>query len=140
LEIEVAFVVTLAAAFELQQVGLSLVTALNSLGQKSSDFKRIERNVPRGQAALRHAAGRLAATTPPADARTDNARLVSGLRFFAVRLSRTRAAAARHDLQAVVAADRDLDRSLAVRATMATVADLQHKGYKLGHLAPSGKE
>jgi hypothetical protein len=116
-----------------------LVTALNSLGQKSGDFARIEHNVPCGQAALRHTAGRLAATTAPADARTDNARLVSGLRFFAVQLSRVRAAAERHNLKAVIAADRDLDRSPAVRAMMAAAADLQRKGYKLGQLAPSSK-
>src|SRR5690348_758850 len=121
---------------ELQQVGTSLVTALNSLGQKSVDFTRIERNVPRGKAALRDAAARLAATAPPADARSDNKRLVSGLRFFAVQLTKMRTAAARHDLKAVVAADHDLDSSPAVRAMMAAAADLQHKGYKLGRLAP----
>ena len=72
-----------AYSAELQQVGTSLVAALNTLGQKSTDFARIERNVPHGQAALRQAARRLAATTAPADARTDNRKLVSGLRSFA---------------------------------------------------------
>jgi hypothetical protein len=128
-----------AYSAELRQVGTSLVTALNSLGQKSEDFTRIERNVPRGQAALRHAAARLAATTPPTDARTDNTKLVAGLRFFAVQLTKMRTAAARHDLKAVVAADSGLDRSPAVRAMMAAAAELQHKGYKLGQLAPSNK-
>jgi hypothetical protein len=116
-----------------------LVTALNTLGQKSSDFTRIERNVPRGQVALRRAAARLGATKPPADARADNARLVNGLRFFAVRLSKLKAAAARHDLKAVVDADRAVDDSRAVRVMMAAAADLQRKGYQLGQLAPSGK-
>jgi hypothetical protein len=39
----------------------------------------------------------------------------------------------------VVASDRSLDRSPAVKAMMAAAADLQNKGYKLGQLAPSGK-
>jgi hypothetical protein len=128
-----------AYSAELQQVGSSLVAALNSLGKTSADFARIERNVPRGQAALRRAAARLAGTIPPTDARTDNANLVSGLRFFAVRLNRMRAAAARHDRGAVVAADEGIDRSRAVRAMMAAAADLQHAGYSLGELAPSNK-
>jgi hypothetical protein len=62
------------------------------------------------------------------------------VRFFAIRLSRMRAGAARHDVKALVAADRDLDRSPAVRAMMAANADLQRMGYKLGQLAPSGKD
>ncbi len=128
-----------AYSAELQQVGTSLVTALNTLGQKSSDFTRIERNVPRGQAALKRAAARLAATTPPADARADNRRLVSGLRFFAVQLTRLKDAAARRNLTAVIAADRSVDRSPAVTAMMAATADLQRKGYKVGQLAPSSK-
>ena len=128
-----------AYSAELRQVGTSLVAALNTLGQTSTDFARIERNIPHGQSALRQAARRLAATTAPADARTDNTKLVSGLRFFALRLSKMRAAAARHNLRAVTAADHDLDRSPEVSAMMAAAADLQHKGYKLGQLAPSNK-
>jgi hypothetical protein len=50
-----------------------------------------------------------------------------------------RAAAARRNLKAVLAADRDLDRSGAVRAMMAAVADLQRKGYRLGQLASNSK-
>lgn len=56
-----------------------------------------------------------------------------------MRLSKMRAAAARRNLKAVLAADRDLDRSGAVRAMMAAVADLQRKGYRLGQLASNSK-
>ena len=128
-----------AYSAELQQVGTSLVTALNTLGQKSSDFKRIERNVPGGQAALERAAARLAATTPPPDARNDNTKLVYGLRFFAVQLTRLKDAATRHNLKAVIAADHAVDDSPAVRAMIAATTHLQHNGYKLGQLAASGK-
>jgi ABC-type glycerol-3-phosphate transport system substrate-binding protein len=129
-----------AYSAELQQVGTRLVTALNSFGKKFSGFKRVETSVGRGQAALNGAAARLAATTPPADARADNAKLASGLRDFAAQLTKLRTAAAHHNLQSVVAADRSLDRSPAVKAMMAAAADLQRKGYKLGQLAPSGKD
>ncbi len=128
-----------AYSAELQQVGTSLVTALNTLGKKSSDFKKIERNVPRGQTALERAAARLAATTPPADARADTTRLISGLRYFAVQLTKLKEAAARRNLTAVIAADRSVDRSPVIRTMMAATADLQRKGYKLGQLAPSNK-
>jgi hypothetical protein len=128
-----------AYSAELEQVGTRLVTALNTFGKKFSSFKRIETSVGRGQAALKQAAARLAATTPPADARADNATLVSGLRSFALKLTNLRDAATRRNLKAVMAADRAIDHSPAVRAMMAAVADLQHKGYKLGQLAPSGK-
>jgi len=74
------------------------------------------------------------------DARADNAKLVSGMRAFAAQLTRMQDAASRHDLEAVVAADRAADRSPAVKAMMAAVADLRRKGYKLGRLAPSGKD
>jgi hypothetical protein len=125
---------------ELQQVGTSLVSALNTFGKKFSSFKRIETSVGRGQAALNQAAARLAATTPPANARSDNAKLVSGMRSFAAQLATLKTAASSHDLKAVTAADRSLDRSAAIRAMMAAAADLQRKGYKLGQLAPSGKD
>src|SRR2546429_9063869 len=62
-----------AYSVELQQVGTSLVSALNTFGKKFSNFRRIETSVDRGQAALTQAAARLAAITPPADARADNA-------------------------------------------------------------------
>jgi hypothetical protein len=129
-----------AYSAELQQVGTSLVTALNSLGQRAGDYQRIETHVAVGQAALRRAAARLAASTPPMDARADNAKLVSGMRAFAAQLTSMQDAASRHDLEAVVAADRAADRSPAVKAMMAAVADLRRKGYKLGRLAPSGKD
>jgi hypothetical protein len=45
----------------------------------------------------------------------------------------------RHNLKAVLASDRRLDCSAAVKTMMAAAADLQHKGYKLGQLAPSSK-
>ena len=125
---------------ELQQVGTSLVSALNTFGKKFTNFKTVERAVPRGQAALKHAAARLAAITPPADARADNAKLVSGMRSFAAQLAKLKSAAARHNLKAVLASDRRLDRSPLVRAMMAAAADLQRKGYKLGQLAPSSKD
>jgi hypothetical protein len=128
-----------AYSTELQQVGKSLVAALNTLGQKPSEFKRIETNVGHGQASLRQAAARLAASTPPVDARSDNAKLVYGLRYFAAQLAKLKIAAARHSVKAVIASDRNLDRSPAVKAMMAAVSDLQRKGYKLGQLAPTGK-
>ena len=102
-----------AYSTELQQVGTSLVTALNTFGKKFSSFKRIEASVGRGQAALKQAAARLAATTPPADARADNANLVSGLRSFAAQLANLKTAATRHNRAAVTAADRNLDSGLA---------------------------
>ena len=129
-----------AYSAELEQVGTSLVAALNSLGQRSSDFKRIETHVGTGETALRRAAARIAAITPPADAHADNTKLVSGMRIFATALAGLKKAAAQRDLKAVIAADRALDRSPAVRAMMAAAADLQRKGYKLGQLAPSGKD
>jgi hypothetical protein len=61
------------------------------------------------------------------------------MRSFAAQLATLRSAAARHNLKAVTAADRRLDRSAAVKAMMAAAADLQHKGYKLGQLAPNSK-
>jgi len=128
-----------AYSAELQQVGRSLVAALNTLGQKPTEFKRIATNVERGQASLRQAATRLAATAPPVDARSDNAKLVYGMRYFAAQLPQLKAAAARHDLAGVIAFDRRIDRSRAIRTMMAVAADLQHKGYRLGQLAPSGK-
>jgi ABC-type glycerol-3-phosphate transport system substrate-binding protein len=128
-----------AYSAELQQVGTSLVAALNTFGKKFSNFKRIETSVGRGQAALEHAAARLAATTPPADARADDTKLLSGMRYFATQLTKLKTAATHHNLQAVTAADGSLDRSPAVEAMMAAAADLQRKGYKLGQLAPSGK-
>jgi hypothetical protein len=124
---------------ELQQVGRSLVAALNTLGQKPTEFKRIENNVGRGQASLREAAARLVATTPPLDARADNAKLVGGLRYFAAQLPKLKTAAAQHNVKGVIAFDRTLDRSPAMRATMAAASDLQRKGYKLGQLASNGK-
>ena len=124
---------------ELQQVGKSLVGALNTLGQKPSEFKRIETNVARGEASVTQAAARLAASNPPVDARSDNAKLIYGLRYFAAQLPKLKLAAARHDVKAVIAFDRTVDRSPAIRATMAAASDLQRKGYKLGQLAPSGK-
>jgi hypothetical protein len=129
-----------AYIIELQRVGTSLVTALNSFGKKFSSFKKIEASVGRGQAALRQAAQRLAATTPPAAARADNAKLVSGMRYFAAQLAKLRAAASQQSLKSVIAADRSLDRSPAVQEMMAAAADLQAKGYKLGQLAPSSKD
>jgi hypothetical protein len=124
---------------ELQQVGRSLVAALNSLGQRSSDFKRIETHVGTGQEGLRRAASRLAAISPPADARADNMKLVSGMRAFATALTGMKRAAASRNLKTVVAADRAVDRSPAVRAMMSAATDLQRKGYRLGQLAPSSK-
>jgi hypothetical protein len=128
-----------AYSTELQQVGKSLVSALNTLGQKPSEFKRIENNVARGQISLRQAAARLAATTPPVDARSDNAKLIDMMRYLAAQLPKLKIAAAHHNVKAVIAFDRTLDRSPAMKAMMAAAADLQHKGYKLGQLAPSGK-
>ena len=129
-----------AYSIELQQVGTSLVTALNSFGKKFSSFKKIETSVGRGQAALRQGAQRLAATTPPAAARADNAKLVSGMRSFAAQLAKLSAAASHQSLKSVIAADHSLDRSSAVQEMMAAAADLQSKGYKLGQLAPSSKD
>jgi hypothetical protein len=128
-----------AYSVELQQVGTSLVSALNTFGKKFSSFKRIETSVGRGQAALNEAAARLAAITPPVNARSDNAKLVAGMRSFAAQLVKLKTAASHRKLTAVIAADRSLDRSPAVRAMMAAAADLQRKGYKPGQLAPSGK-
>jgi hypothetical protein len=128
-----------AYSTKLQQIGAILVPALNSLGQKSSDFKRIETHVGTGQAALRRAAGYLAVITPPAAARADNRTLATGMRAFAAQLTQLRKAAARRNLKAVIAADDAIDRSPAIKAMMAAAADLQHKGYKLGQLAPSNK-
>lgn len=124
---------------ELQQVGNTLTTALNTLGGNPGDFKRIETNVARGQAALRKGAAHLATTTPPDDARSDNAKLIDGLRYFAAQLPKLKLAAARHNAKAVTAFDQTLVRSPAIRATMAAVSDLQRKGYELGRLAPNGK-
>jgi hypothetical protein len=129
-----------AYSVELQQVGTSLVSALNTFGKKFSSFNRIEAGVGRGQAALNQAARRLAAITPPANARSDNAKLISGMRSFASQLMDLKTAASRHSLKAVIAADRSLDRSPAVKVMMAAAADLQREGYKLGQLAPSGKD
>ena len=123
----------------LQQVGTSLVSALNTFGKKFSSFKRIETSVGRGQAALNQAASLLAANTPPVDARADNAKLVTGMRSFAAQLAGLKTAASHHNLKAVIAADRSLDRSPAVKAMMAAAADLERTGSKLGQLAPSGK-
>ena len=76
-----------AYSAKLQQVGTSLVAALNSLGRRSSEFKRIETHVGTGQAALRRAAARLAAVTPTRrrprrqhEARLRDARLRNGAR------------------------------------------------------------
>jgi hypothetical protein len=129
-----------AYSVELQQVGTSLVSALNTFGKKFTNFKTVEKGVTLGQAALTQAAGRLAAITPPTNARADNAKLISGMRSFAAQLATLKSAAGRHNLKAVLAADRRLDRSRAVRAMMTAAADLQHKGYKLGQLAPSSKD
>jgi hypothetical protein len=129
-----------AYSVELQQVGTSLVSALNTFGKKFTSFKTVAKGVRRGQAALNQAAARLAAITPPANARSDNAKLVSGLRSFAAQLVKLKTAASHHNLKAVIASDRSLDRSPAIKAMMAAAADLQRKGYKLGQLAPSGKE
>jgi hypothetical protein len=128
-----------AYSAELQQVGKSLVAALNALGQQPTEFKRIATSVGLGQASLRQAAARLAATVPPADARSDNATLVHGMHYFATQLPRLKTAAENHDLEGVIAFDRRIDRSRAIRAMMAVTSDLQHKGYTLGELAPSGK-
>jgi hypothetical protein len=128
-----------AYSTKLQQVGTILVPALNGLGQKSSDFKRIETHVGTGQAALRRAAAHLEVIMPPADARADNQTLAIGMRAFAAQLTQMRKAAAQRNLKAVITADHAIDRSPAVRAMMAAAADLQHKGYKLGQLAPSNK-
>jgi hypothetical protein len=87
------------------------------------------------------ASDRLATITPPANARSDNAKLVSGMHSFAAQLLKLKAAASHHNLKAVIASDRSLDRSPAVQEMMAAAAaDLQRKGYTLGQLAPSGKE
>src|SRR5439155_18181813 len=94
-----------AYSLQLQHVGKSLVAALNTLGQKPTDFKRIETNVGRGQAALKEAAARLAAITPPSDARSDNSKFVSGMRYFAAQLTKLKTAASHHNLQAVIASD-----------------------------------
>jgi hypothetical protein len=62
------------------------------------------------------------------------------MRAFAAQLRTLKSAAARHNLKAVLASDRRLDRSAAVKAMMVAAADLQRKGYKLGQLAPSSKD
>jgi hypothetical protein len=129
-----------AYSVELQHVGASLVSALNTFGKRFSNFRRIETSVDRGQTALNEAAGRLAAITPPPDARADNAKLVSGMRSFAAQLARLKSAAAQHNLKAVIASDHRLDRSPAVKAMMAAATHLQRNGYKLGQLAPSSKD
>ena len=60
-------------------------------------------------------------------------------RSYAAQLVELKTAASQHDLKAVVTSDRRLERSPAVMAMMAAVADLQRKGHELGQLAPSGK-
>jgi hypothetical protein len=125
-----------AYSAELQQIGTTLMTTLNRLGENNHAFARIEKNVARGRSALEQAATRLDRTTPPLDARADNTTIALGLRYFATALAQLKTDAARHDVHAISVFEPTLERSPAIKPMLRAIIDLQKKGYKVGQLAP----
>jgi hypothetical protein len=121
-----------STAVQIRPSGLAAGSVGKEEGLSRKESERVSRLLA---SAFDQAATELASLKPPADARADNRKLATGLRFLAgVSLQ----GLTKKSAKAEGALTRSIEHSSTLRAFWAAQKDLQRMGYKLGSFAPSG--
>lgn len=119
---------------QLQKDGQEITQVFKPLSTPPRSLPTFAASIEKGQATLRKVANDLAATKPPSDVAADNAKLVTGLRHFAVVLEPLRKGAADRNVAELRKAARRIRASNPLRGAQEATADMKKKGYQIGEL------